>query len=84
MGFIKAFFNDQDKSVNPAHVVAATLVTASIVWVTYLVLKNHVLPDLTGIAYLLGGSGAMNVAQKMEDIVAKFKKSPDVPAAPAA
>lgn len=77
MGFIKAFFDDTDKSVNPAHVVAAVLVSASIGWVTYLVLKNHIMPDLTGIAYLLGGSGAMNVAQKMEDIVAKFKKTPD-------
>ena len=84
MSFIKAFFNDADKSVNPAHVVAATLVTASIGWVTYLVLKNHVLPDLAGIAYLLGGSGAMNVAQKMEDIVAKFKKSPDASGPPTA
>jgi hypothetical protein len=61
MGFIKAFFDDRDQSINPAHVVAAALVAASIGWVTYLVIKNHVMPDLSGIAYLLGGSGAMNI-----------------------
>jgi hypothetical protein len=82
MGFIKAFFDDKDTSVNPAHVVAATLVIASIGWVTYLVLKNHVMPDLTGIAYLLGGSGAMNIAQKAGEIVEKFRTPSAAPAAP--
>jgi hypothetical protein len=73
MGFVKAFFDDREKSINPAHVVALMLVTASIGWITFLVFKNHVLPDLQGVAYLLGGSGAMNVASKMEDIVGKLK-----------
>jgi hypothetical protein len=79
MGFMKAFFDDRDASVNPAHVVAAALVTASICWVTYLVLKNRTMPDLSGIAYLLGGSGAMNIAQKAEAIIDKFKKPPAAP-----
>jgi hypothetical protein len=83
MGFVKAFFDDRDASVNPAHVVAATLVAASVGWVTYLVIKNHVMPDLSGIAYLLGGSGAMNIAQKAEAIVDKFKKAPVVAPPPA-
>ena len=74
MGFLRSFVNDQDKTLNPAHVVAGTLVIASIGWVTYLVLKNHTMPDLSGIAYLLGGSGAMNIAQKAEAIVDKFRK----------
>jgi hypothetical protein len=78
MGFVKAFFDDRDASVNPAHVVAATLVAASICWVSYLVFKNRTMPDLTGIAYLLGGSGAMNIAQKAEAIIDKFKKVPAV------
>ncbi len=73
MGFWSGLINDADKQINPAHVVALSLTAAVIGWVTYLVIKTHVLPDLTGPAYLLGGSGAMNVAHKAEDILAKFK-----------
>src|SRR5690349_12338215 len=73
MEYIKAIFDDREKSVNPSHIVAFMLVAAIIGWITFLVVKNHVLPDLSGVAYLLGGSGAMNIASKMEDIVGKFK-----------
>jgi hypothetical protein len=77
MSFFRAIFDDRDKSVNAAHFLAVLLTVSSIAWVTYLVHKNSLLPDLSGIAYLLGGSGAMNVANKFEDVVAKFKKHPD-------
>jgi hypothetical protein len=77
MGFLKAIFDDRDKSVNASHCIAFLLTVSSVVWVSYLVIKTHVLPELSGVAYLLGGSGAMNVANKMEDIVAKFKRHPD-------
>jgi len=51
-------------------------VIASVSWVSFLVIKNHTMPDLTGIAYLLGGSGAMNICHKAEDIVGSFRKGP--------
>lgn len=73
MGFFKKALDDRDASINPSHVVAFMLVAASIGWITFLVIKNHVLPELSGVAYLLGGSGAMNIASKMEEIVGKFK-----------
>jgi len=77
MSILAKFLDDREKSVNPAHAVALILVVASVVWVSYLVWHNKILPDLSGIAYLLGGSGAMNIANKMEGIVAKFQKQPD-------
>lgn len=80
MGFVKSFLDDREKSVNPSHVIAGMLVLASIGWITFLVIKNHMLPDLSGVAYLLGGSGAMNIANKAEDILSKFK--PPVAAPP--
>lgn len=70
---LKSMFLDNDGTVNPAHVIAAVLTFASIFWVTYLVIHNGEMPDLAGVAYLLGGSGAINVAHKMEDIVANFR-----------
>ena len=74
MRFIKLFLDDRERSVNPIHFLMLMMITASIGWVTFLVLKNHALPDLSGIAYIMGGGGAANLAQKAEDIVSKFKK----------
>jgi hypothetical protein len=77
MGFWTGLVNDSEKKVNPAHVVAFSLVFASIFWVSYLVYKNKAMPDLSGVAMLLGGSGAMNIAHKAEEIIDKFKKKPE-------
>lgn len=73
--FLKACLDDNNSDINPAHVVALALTVGVLFWVSYLVIKTHVMPDLAGPAYLLGGSGAMNVAHKMEDIIASFKKA---------
>lgn len=82
MGFFKKALDDRDESINPSHVVAFMLVAASIAWITFLVIKNHTLPDLSGVAYLLGGSGAMNIASKMEDIIGKLKPPVAPPVVP--
>lgn len=73
MEFFRAFLDDRDHQVNPASALAALLVLSSIVWVTALVFHNWALPDLTGIAYLLAGSGAMNIGNKMSSIVGQFR-----------
>jgi hypothetical protein len=73
MSFYRQFLDDRDHRVNPASALAALLILASIVWVTALVFHNWALPDLTGIAYLLAGSGAMNIGNKMEGIVGQFR-----------
>lgn len=75
MNIFKSFLNDSDKTVNPVYVLMALLVLSSIGWVTFLVIKNHALPELSGIATLLGGGGIANIAHKAEDIVAELKKS---------
>lgn len=77
MTFVEKFLDDREKSVNPVHVMMSLLVLASIGWITFLVLKNHQMPELTGVATLLGGGGVANICQKAEDIAAKFKKSAD-------
>ncbi len=78
MTFVEKFLDDREKSVNPIHVLMSLLVLAAIGWVTFLVIKNHQMPELTGVATLLGGGGVANIAQKAEDIAAKFRK-PDIP-----
>lgn len=77
MSFIAKCLDDREKSVNPIHIMMAALVLASIFWVTFLVVKNHIMPELTGVATLLGGGGVANIAHKADDIIAKFKKPAD-------
>jgi hypothetical protein len=72
--FLKRIVDDNDTDINPAHVVALLLTVGVLFWVTWIVIHTRTMPDLQGPAYLLGGSGAMNVAHKMEDIIASFKK----------
>ena len=82
MSFIKSFFDDREKSVNPMHVIMVFLVLNSVGWVWYSIIKNplHQIPELAGIAALLGGGGAANLAHKAEDIVSRFTdKTPDLP-----
>jgi len=76
MSFLKSALQDNDGTLNPTHLIAFILVIASVSWVSFLVIKNHTMPDLTGIAYLLGGSGAMNICHKAEDIIGSFRKGP--------
>lgn len=78
MNFIKSAFCDNDGTANPAHIIAFILVLASVSWVSFLVYKNPhgPIPDLTGIAYLLGGSGAMNICHKADDLLNTFRKGP--------
>jgi hypothetical protein len=71
---LKSSLQDNDGTYNPAHIVAYALTAAVIVWVSWIVYHTRTMPDLQGPAFLLGGSGAMNVAHKFEDIVATFRK----------
>lgn len=75
MSFMAKVFNDAEKSVNPIHILMGILVLSAVGWVWFLVIKNHTLPELSGIATLLGGGGIANICHKAEDIVASFKKS---------
>jgi len=83
MGFLTGLINDAEKQVNPAHVIALLLTLAVIVWGFWESYHTHAMPsNLGGAAQLLGGSGAVNVAHKAEDIIAKFKGSSAPPVVP--
>ena len=74
MGFLSGLVNDAEKQINPAHVIALILTVAVVVWGCWEAFHTHAMPsNLGGAAELLGGSGAVNVAHKAEDIIAKFK-----------
>lgn len=74
--FLAKIVDDREKSVNPIHVIMIVMVLNCIGWVWYLIIKNHIMPELSGIAMILGGGGVANMAQKAEEIVTKFRKQP--------
>lgn len=79
MGFWAKFVDDREKSVNPIHVIMAFIAVNAMGWVWYCLYKNSTMPELSGIAMLLGGGGVANMCQKAEDIADKvFKKKPVV------
>jgi hypothetical protein len=75
-GFCRSVVDDDDKTVNPAHIIAFLFTFASIGWITYLVIKNGAMPDLSGLAILIGGgSGAINLVHKAGDLVDRFRSN---------
>lgn len=74
MSFFSKLIDDGAKEVNPAHCIALLLTAAVIIWGFLEVHNTGKMPsNLQGAAELLGGSGAVNVAHKAEDIIAKFR-----------
>jgi hypothetical protein len=75
MGFFSGLIDDAEKQINPAHVIALILVVAVVGWGCWEAYHTGKMPsNLSGAAELLGGAGAVNVAHKAEDIIAKFGK----------
>jgi hypothetical protein len=80
MGFFNKLVDDKAKEINPAHVMAFMLVVAVIGWGCWEAYHTGAMPSgdhLDGAAKLLGGSAAVNIAHKAEDIIARFKKPAD-------
>lgn len=51
----------------------AASVVASIAWVTYLVFKNHALPDLGGVAGFIASGNAAYAANQAKNAVNKIR-----------
>lgn len=47
IAFIKSTFSEADGSASATRVLAGATVLSTLVWISYLVVLNHVLPDLT-------------------------------------
>ena len=80
VGFIKGALSETDGQGSYTRVSGFLIALASVCWVSYLVVRNHELPDLAGVALLVGGgSGTQYAINKTEDIVKAFKGTPEDP-----
>lgn len=52
--FLKSTFSEADGSASASRVLGGACVVSTLGWVTYLVLKNGALPELSGAALFVG------------------------------
>jgi len=73
MSIIKEVFMDDGKG-DMGMVCLLLCVLGTIGWITYLVIKNHAMPDLTGPTTFISASGALHFASsKVDNIVSAWK-----------
>src|ERR1051326_8349030 len=74
--FVEGVFSDNG-SPSWSRISGGLILTAVIAWVTYLVLRNNTLPDLTGPTILItGGGGGMYGLNRLPDMLAAFRGNP--------
>lgn len=58
--FIKSVFSEPDGTGSCARVLSVVLTTASIGWITHIVLHTHTIPPLDGVATLIAAPYGIN------------------------
>ncbi len=73
MSFLREVFSE-DGQGSYSRLAAGAIVLSVLSWVTYLVFKNHAIPDLTGPSwFLVTGTGIHYGTNKAPDIMAAFR-----------
>jgi hypothetical protein len=71
LAFIKSTFSEPDGTGSASRVLGGAEVASTIVWVSYLVIRTHVLPDLTSASLFVGSGFSGYAANK---VAGAFKK----------
>lgn len=71
LSFVKSTFSESDGTGSASRVLAGTSVTAVLTWVTYVVIKNGALPDLSGAALFLSAGFSGYAANQMRRAMSK-------------
>ncbi len=75
MKFLRDVFSDHG-TPSFARVAPGVIIAATLGWITYLVLKNNALPDLTGPTMFVGGSGLTHfLPGKVAGMIDAYKKN---------
>lgn len=74
MNFIKSIFSEDGVVGSSSRVLSAAIVFSTLGWVTYLVAKNHAMPDLAGpLTFMNTGVGTLMGINKASEVVSAFK-----------
>jgi hypothetical protein len=71
VAFLKSTFSEADGSASASRVLAGSTVLATIGWITYLVVRTHVLPDLSGAAMFITAGGSLYGVNKLSGAIKK-------------
>jgi hypothetical protein len=74
LAFIKSTFSEPDGTGSASRVLGGAVVASTIVWVSYLVLRTHVLPDLTSAALFVGSGFSGYAANRLSGAIKKDEK----------
>jgi hypothetical protein len=73
LAFIKSTFSEPDGTGSASRVLGGAVVATTLIWVSYIVLRTQVLPDLTSAALFVGsgfsgyGMNKLSGALKKDD-----------------
>lgn len=76
---IREVLSEPDGTGSYSRVSGMMIVIATICWVTYLVLRNHLLPDMAGPAAFLGAGQAQYATNKIVTVIKGTTATPDTP-----
>lgn len=78
-GYVKRVFSDAGEP-SFSRWSSGAIVLATIVWVTYLVIKNHILPDMEGPAIFIStGTGSSYGINRISSMLEKRGQGPPAP-----
>ena len=71
--FLKSTFSERDGSASSTRVLAGSVVLSTLAWVTFLVIKNHALPDLSGASLFVGSGFSGYGVNRLSEVMKKDK-----------
>jgi hypothetical protein len=72
--FLKSTFSEPDGTGSATRVLGGAVVASTIIWVSYLVIKTHTLPDLTSPSLFVGAGFS---GYGMNKLSCAFKRNDD-------
>jgi len=70
LNYLMSVFSEADGTGSATRVLAGLTVLATLIWVTFIVIKNHDLPDLGGASMFISAAFSGYAINKVEKIVA--------------
>jgi hypothetical protein len=81
--FLKGVLSEDGVTGSYSRCASATIVFCTVAWITFLVVRTKLMPDLTGpLAFLTGGVGIHMGINKASEIATAIKGTPQPPNPP--
>jgi hypothetical protein len=71
LNYLISVFSEADGTGSATRVLAGLTVLATLMWVTFIVIKNHALPDLGGASMFISAAFSGYAINKIEKVVNK-------------